>query len=197
MEIALTFDDGPSQATPAVLDLLAKHEARATFFVIGEAIEGRREVLERIVHDGHELGNHTWSHPRLASECDDRRVRAELARTNDAVRDVVALELRRFRAPYYDVDARVAAVAEGIGLRHSRATVAPPDWSTNLRGTVVSTLVLGQLQPGAIVGLHDGAPADEGGAAADRSNLLDALRIILPRLAETGVASVTLSELEG
>src|SRR5919201_1085733 len=74
---ALTFDDGPSPAnTPRVLDLLARERARATFFVVGECVEGREEILRRAVAEGHELANHTYSHPHtivLMHDGGDRR----------------------------------------------------------------------------------------------------------------------------
>ncbi len=81
--VALTFDDGPSQWTAPILAVLAEHGARATFFVVGQTAAANDELLQRIVAEGHEVGNHTWSHPSLTRDCDDARVHDELARTNE------------------------------------------------------------------------------------------------------------------
>ena len=79
--VALTFDDGPSQWTPPILDALGAGGAHGTFFVLGLSIEGREETLRRAVAEGHELGNHAYSHADPAS-LDDDALRAELERTS-------------------------------------------------------------------------------------------------------------------
>src|SRR5207237_2085466 len=77
--IAMTFDDGPSaKLTPKLLDLLAAHHIRATFFVIGENVAEHPEIVERAAREGHEIGNHSWAHPRLGKISDDA-VRRELS----------------------------------------------------------------------------------------------------------------------
>src|SRR2546426_4604215 len=83
--IAMTFDDGPSASlTPKLLDLLAAHHIKVTFFVIGENVAEHPEIVERAAREGHEIGNHTWTHPRL-DKMSDAAVRRELSRTDDAI----------------------------------------------------------------------------------------------------------------
>src|SRR5437870_942642 len=83
--IALTFDDGPNQKlTPRLLDLLAQHHIHATFFVVGENAAQYPEILQRAAREGHEIGNHSWSHPNLAKMSDDD-VRSQIKRTEDAI----------------------------------------------------------------------------------------------------------------
>lgn len=192
--LALTFDDGPGDCTEPILDLLGAHSARATFFLIGSAAEARRDVVRRIRAEGHELGNHTWSHPRLARDCDDARVREELASVNALVTEVVGDAPTRFRAPRYDVDARVLAIAGSLGLIHTRGDITPPDWDERCTGAYITTFVIQQARPNAIVGLHDGVPPQSAGTRTQRATV-DALAKILPRLEGLGYECVTASEL--
>jgi peptidoglycan/xylan/chitin deacetylase (PgdA/CDA1 family) len=194
--IGLTFDDGPSDWTEPILDILAAQACRATFFVIGNVAERRAEVLHRIVAEGHEVGNHTWSHPRLARDCDDERVQLELRRTNEVLEGILGSRVRRFRAPYYDVDERVKAIAATLGLEHTPGTVRPPDWVPNPRSNLIATLALQQVGPDCIVGLHDGIPPEEADApGASRQATVDAVAVIVPRLRERGYECVTASML--
>ena len=89
--IALTFDDGPSaKLTPKLLDLLAAHHIKATFFVIGENVAEHPEIVARAAREGHEIGNHSWSHPYFARMSDDN-VRSQLRRTDDAIRSAIGI----------------------------------------------------------------------------------------------------------
>ena len=194
-QVALTFDDGPSDWTEAILDLLAAHHARATFFVIGSAAEQRPDVLRRIGSEGHEVGNHTWSHPWLARDCDDERVEEELRRTNDVLDRLTGRAPQRFRAPHYDSDERVEAIAARLGLSHTHGEVAPPDWHDRSTPRSSPPVVLQQVRPGAVVGLHDGIPPGDGDSAASRRPTVDAVATILPRLRERGLECVTASTL--
>jgi peptidoglycan/xylan/chitin deacetylase (PgdA/CDA1 family) len=192
--IALTFDDGPSEWTGPILDLLAAHGARATFFVVGSVARENAALLQRIAAEGHELGNHSWSHPALARDCDDEVVREELERTNHALAEIVGAPPRRFRAPHFDVDNRVEAIAATLGLVHTRSDVTPPDWHPGITSAVTATFVLQQVRPGAVVNLHDGIPPSEAGTGRTRQATVDALATILPRLADR-YESVTASSL--
>jgi peptidoglycan-N-acetylglucosamine deacetylase len=193
--IALTFDDGPSVWTEPILDILAAHEARATFFVIGSLAEQRPDVVRRIAAEGHEVGNHSWSHPWLARDCADERVDEELRRTNEVLTAIVGSPPRRFRAPHYDVDRRVEAIAARLGLAHTRGDVAPADWHERSTPAFIATMVLQQVNPGAVVGLHDGVPPESG--PVSRQPTVDAVATILPRLRERELDCVTASVLLG
>lgn len=184
--IALTFDDGPGEWTEPILDVLAEHAAKATFFVIGRAARRRDDVVRRLDADGHEIGNHTWSHPWLARDCDDQQVRDELARTNAAVGAIVGRPPRRFRAPHYDVDDRVLAIASELDLTHTRGDVTPPDWDPRCGAAYITTFVVRQARPDVVIGLHDGAPGGE-----SRQRTLDAVTMIVPRLVDLGFEVVT------
>jgi peptidoglycan/xylan/chitin deacetylase (PgdA/CDA1 family) len=190
--VALTFDDGPSAWTEPILDILAANGARATFFVIGSLAEARVDLLERMAADGHEIGNHTWSHPWLARDCDDSRVHEELEQTNGALGTLLGASPRRFRAPHYDVDDRVRAIASQVGLTHTHGDVTPPDWHERSTAGFIATLALRQVKPGVVVGLHDGIPPYRQGS---RQLTVDAVAAIVPRLRERGFECVTASAL--
>lgn len=193
--VALTFDDGPSEWTEPILDILAEHNAHATFFVVGSVAGRRADLLRRMDESGHEIGNHSWSHPALARDCGDDRVRDELRRTNDELAAILGAPPRRFRAPHYDVDARVEAIAAELGLVHTRGDVTPPDWHEKATPALTTTFVLRQIEDGCVIGLHDGIPPSEAGSGVSRQSTVDAVATIVPRLAERGFRCVTASEL--
>ncbi len=194
-QVALTFDDGPGEWTEPVLDLLGDFDARATFFVIGEFAKKRRDVLRRMVAEGHEVGNHTWSHTRLADTRSDRIVSRELRRTSALLSDVLGEAPRRFRGPEYNVDERVLAIAESLSLRHTHGDVTPPDWDPRCDARYIAAFVLASVEPGSVIGLHDGVPPHMRGGRATRQPTVDALTEILPRLTERELECVTASEL--
>jgi peptidoglycan/xylan/chitin deacetylase (PgdA/CDA1 family) len=190
--VALTFDDGPSVWTERLLDVLREHSARATFFVVGVTAAERPELVRRARDDGHEIGNHTWTHPSLTRDCDDEQVREELSRTNELLADLLGSRPSRFRAPHYEVDERVARIAAELGLRHTDATVKPPDWHPDWSAELTVAMVVAHTQPGSVVCLHDGAPPGRDG---DREATIAAVASFLPRLAEHELPCVPASEL--
>ena len=110
--IALSFDDGPSQWTPAILDLLAAAGARATFFVLGDSIDGREDVLRRIAAEGHELGNHGHSH-RDMRELSDAEIVDELRSTADRIEALGLARPGLVRPPYGEGAERLERLGVG------------------------------------------------------------------------------------
>jgi len=192
--VALTFDDGPSQWTPPILDALGAGGARGTFFVLGLSIEGREETLRRAVAEGHELGNHAYSHADPAS-LDDDALRAELERTSEALARVVGRRPTLFRPPYAAYDRRVARVAQRAGLSPTvLRSVDPADWRATDPDRIAAD-VLAEVRPGSIVCLHDGLPPHTTAGTADRGPTVAALPTILAGLRERGLAAITVGEL--
>ncbi len=184
--IALTFDDGPNgRYTPEILDILAKYHARATFFVIGQCAAANQALLRRIVSEGHELGNHTWTHPCLPS-VSDSRIRSELARTNRVIEDAVGRKARWFRPPYGALDRRTRKIAWASGYDIALWSVDPRDWSRP-GSSLIFARVIGRARNGAVILMHDG-----GGV---RKGTVEAVRRIVPALRKRGYELVTLSEL--
>jgi peptidoglycan/xylan/chitin deacetylase (PgdA/CDA1 family) len=196
MVVALSFDDGPSEWTGVLLDLLCRHEAKATFFVIGEAIAGREHTLQRIADEGHEIGNHSMTHPRLVT-CDERTIRHELERASRVIEATVSVAPSVFRPPRFEFDERILRVARDVGFRWTAlASVAPRDYSIS-NPYLIATLVSGSVTGGAIIGLHDGRPANEppGESLPGREGTVAAVNLMLPKLIERGYRIVTVSEL--
>ena len=193
-ELALTFDDGPSEWTPALLDLFAEHRARATFFVLGSSVAGREKILRRAVAEGHELANHAYSHAD-PSTLSDEALHDELARTSALLEEVAGVRPRHFRPPYADTDFRVARIARASGLERTvLRSIDPADWNEP-DPAEISRTVLDESRPGAIVCLHDGIPPRGPSGTPTREPTVDAVATIVPELARSGYALVTVTEL--
>ena len=145
--LALSFDDGPSDRTERVLDLLREHGARATFFVIGQSVAGREPTLRRARAEGHELGSHTLTHPRL-TEIQEDEVLAEIQGGLDAVEEVLGEAPRLFRAPGFHAEQRELAIVEELGLEAVFAHVDPRDWEPGRNSHTIFSLVLRDLREG-------------------------------------------------
>jgi peptidoglycan/xylan/chitin deacetylase (PgdA/CDA1 family) len=153
--IALTFDDGPYPGrTPPVLDALAESGAPATFFLVGARAEQCAQHVERIVRDGHSVGNHSWSHPR-AEESDDATLEQEARRADELLRRLTGAPVRYFRPPYEQIDARRYAPLIPEDYRAVvNWSIDPRDWDKDAKAAEITAHVLDRLHPGAIVVLH-------------------------------------------
>jgi peptidoglycan/xylan/chitin deacetylase (PgdA/CDA1 family) len=182
--VALTFDDGPGRLTEALLDVLAAHGARATFFVLGRRLSGREDVLRRQAAEGHELGLHAWRHEPLAGRA--ATALRDLVRARAALRRVAGARPRLFRAPYGAVSPGVVAAARLAGMRTIGWDVDPRDYETP-GADAITDRVLGGVRPGSVVLLHDDRRALEPTVAA--------VARIVPALQRDGYELVTVSEL--
>ncbi|HUR51876.1 MAG TPA: polysaccharide deacetylase family protein [Mycobacteriales bacterium] len=172
--VALTFDDGPDPRwTPQVLGMLAAAHVHATFCLVGRHAAAHPELVRAIVSGGHQLCNHTWSHDEDVAKRAPAVMRAELARTQRAIRAACGVTPRLFRAPGGRWSAALAAEARRQGMSALHWQVDPRDWTRPGAARIVHTS-LAQVRPGAIVLLHDG-----GGI---RTDTLFALPVLLKRL---------------
>jgi peptidoglycan/xylan/chitin deacetylase (PgdA/CDA1 family) len=183
--VALTFDDGPGPDTERVLDALARHGARATFFCVGEAARRRPELVRRMVAAGHVVGNHTLEHKKLPW-----LARAELVRQIDAAQAALvaagAPSPTLFRAPHGFKSPFLARALARRGLRLVAWTRGV--WDTERPGAdVIARRSLAALEDGAILLLHDGG--------GDRAQTAEALDAILEACARRGLRPVTLPEI--
>ncbi len=154
-QVALTFDDGPHHSlTPAVLDMLAARGARATFYVLGSRAARHPELLRRIMGEGHEIGNHTWSHPSLTG-LSDANVLSQLDRTNRVIFDAVGRPPITLRPPYGNLSPRQAQmVFDRRGMTNVLWSVDPEDWRRP--GTsVVAQRIINHSHTGAVILAHD------------------------------------------
>jgi peptidoglycan/xylan/chitin deacetylase (PgdA/CDA1 family) len=160
-EVALTFDDGPNDsATPELLDVLARHGVRATFFAMGDFARMRPELVRRVVAEGHLLGNHTMTHPTLSLES-GVKVWAELAECNAVLEDITGEAVRYFRPPFGARRPMVLRVARELGLTPVMWNVTGYDWDPIGVDGILANLERGIARNrgrgrGANVLLHDG-----------------------------------------
>ncbi|WP_328477547.1 polysaccharide deacetylase family protein [Streptomyces sp. NBC_00377] len=152
--VALTFDGGPSPTTPGLLDILKQHHLHATFFVQGRGhIAKYPEILRRIADEGHEIGNHTWTHERL-TDLDTDDARQELARTQDAIERIIGSRPTLMRPPEGRTDDDVADVCRDLGLAQVLWTVTAKDYETT-DSALITKRVLDQTRRDGIILLHD------------------------------------------
>jgi peptidoglycan-N-acetylglucosamine deacetylase len=181
-ELALTFDDGPNPAwTPRLLEVLAEHEARATFFMVGRFVKTERELARRVFEAGHLIGNHTWSHPKLSASS-DAQVLEELTRTNDMLAQVIGNPVCFFRPPFGARRPYVLKLAQQLGLVPVTWNAMTSDWNersadkiaTNLMNKIDRNQRRGYASN---VVLHDGnhrnMGADRGPSVAATDKLLE------------------------
>jgi peptidoglycan/xylan/chitin deacetylase (PgdA/CDA1 family) len=203
--IALTFDDGPAEWTEPILDILREAGVRATFFVIGDAIPGREEILARAAADRHEIGNHTLRHPHLPllpPPTHVAEIRRELTVTSRMIDEVLGEKPTVFRPPYFESNEAVEEIAGACGFEWIvQASVFTDDWNEESSDKIAAT-ILGhpELSAGAIIDLHDGRPPHEplqsaGGSRDDRLPTVAAVARIVPALVERGFTFLTVSEL--
>jgi len=182
--IALTFDDGPSAAnTPRLLDLLAKKHIKATFFMVGENAKEYPAIVKRIAAEGHEIGNHSWSHPNLGIMSDDK-VRSELQRTDDAIFQACGVHPKVMRPPYGSLArGQRIWVNKEFGYKVILWDVDPLDWKYRNSAHVESE-ILKQTRDGSIILSHD-----------IHATTVDAMPATLDELLAKGYKFVTVDEL--
>jgi peptidoglycan-N-acetylglucosamine deacetylase len=170
--VALTFDDGPGTATPQVLDVLRGAGVRATFFVVGQHAAASPEMLQRIVADGHSLGDHTWSHhiPSVSAGWKRSRLAKEINDTRRAILDATGIEPCLFRPPGGVVKG-AESVARAAGLSMILWSVDTRDWGPSKDRRKFATIIrkraaLGLTEEHPVILLHDGGGNREATVAA-------------------------------
>ena len=180
--IALTFDDGPGPYTEKLLDILDKYDAKATFFLIGSKVSGQASVVRSIQARGHQLGNHSWSHPELPKLSVDQ-IAGEIDRTNEAIRQATGVKPSILRPPYGAVN---GVVLEQLRLRNMSSilwSVDTRDWADRNSQIVCSRAVAG-ARPGAVILMHD-----------IHQTSVNAVPCILSSLKQQGYSFVTIQRL--
>jgi peptidoglycan/xylan/chitin deacetylase (PgdA/CDA1 family) len=182
--VALTFDDGPDPVhTPKVLAVLDQHHVKATFFMMGRQVERYPKVAREVLRRGHEIGNHSYSHPKLIL-MSPRRVRDEIERTDKLLRDIGVSGAIHFRPPHASKFIVLPYVLVQMGRLSVLGDVDPEEWKER-PAAVMTDSILRAVRPGSIIGLHDPAGAES----------LRTLENILPALIAQGYRFETVSEL--
>jgi peptidoglycan/xylan/chitin deacetylase (PgdA/CDA1 family) len=186
--IALTFDDGPGPETPLILDALHEAGVRATFFLCGINVERHPEIARRIIAEGHEIGNHTYSHLRLPGRSPGR-IALELDRAQDVIEHHTGRRPTLFRPPYGLRWFGLFPILAREQMRTVMWSVNSFDWRAP--SNTITKRVIRRAAPGAIILLHDGVPPQE---RVNRKATVEALPEILRALANR-YRLVTISEL--
>jgi peptidoglycan-N-acetylglucosamine deacetylase len=190
-QLALTYDDGPNDPhTLRLLEVLAKREVKATFFVIGKYARQQPELVRELVRAGHVIGNHTFSHPLLIFQS-AAQVRSELQACSDALRDAVGEHSNLFRPPFGGRRPAVLRVARQLGLDPVMWNVTGYDWNAP-PAEVIERKVVRQVRGGDVILLHDGGHLHMG---ADRSQTVLATDRLIARFKAEGYEFVTIPQM--
>ncbi|MGZ4881165.1 MAG: polysaccharide deacetylase family protein [Halobacteriota archaeon] len=199
---ALTFDDGPNpDFTPQILEILAQHRVKATFFLLGQNVAAYPDLARTIVQEGHAIGNHTLTHPQLVG-CSSRFVARELSGCKRAIREATGTVSRIMRPPFGDLDLTAFLTARMLGYTIVNWSTSGEDWKGDL-AQVVGERVLEGFQKGGIILLHDGHPQQYGqsewqpryGQVRDRTPTVHCLPIIISSLASQGYEFITINQM--
>ncbi len=186
MKIALTFDDGPHPIhTPKILALLEKYNVSATFFLIGENVKTSPDLVKQIYENGHEIGNHTYSHLKLSAS-DEATLRKELSDTDHAIFEIIGAHPQLFRPPEGFCNKQLAKCSADWGYKVILWNIDTRDWAHTPVSKIVR-YVKTNVKSGDILLFHDYIAKD--------SPTVESLEILIPHLLEQGYQFVTVSEL--
>jgi len=182
--VAMTFDDGPHpKLTPRLLDMLKERNIKATFFVIGKCVAEYPDIAKRIVDEGHEIANHSWSHPQL-TKLSSSAFDAEISQTTDAIVKATGVRPVTMRPPYGAINpALTKRLNEEYGLSVILWSVDPLDWKIR-KSDHVSGHIIKNAAPGSIILAHD-----------IHASTVDAMPATLDALQSKGYKFVTVSDL--
>lgn len=190
-QLALTYDDGPNDPhTLRLLEVLAKHDVHATFFLIGSYVRQRPEIAREVAKAGHEIGNHTFTHPLLIFK-GSAEVRQELADCHAALQDSIGAHSNLFRPPFGGRRPVTLRIARDLGLVPVMWNVTGYDWNAP-PAAVIEQKVSKRMRGGDVILLHDGGHKQMG---ADRSQTVQATDHLIPRYKQEGFVFATISEM--
>jgi len=182
--LSQTFDDGPHPVnTPELLNLLAKNDIKATFFMVGSNVERYPNIVKRMVDEGHEVANHSYSHPAL-NQLSEAEVDSQISRTQEAITKACGVTPKLMRPPYGAFNARlIEKMRSDYGLTTIFWSVDPDDWKRP-GSSVVASRILSEARDGSIILSHD----IHGGT-------IEAMYTVLPGLKDKGFKPVTTGQL--
>jgi peptidoglycan-N-acetylglucosamine deacetylase len=190
-QLALTYDDGPNDPhTQRLLDVLARHDVRATFFLIGRYVQRRPDIVRELVKARHEVGNHTFTHPLLTFKS-AQEVRSELDQCDKALTDAVGEHPNLFRPPFGGRRPAVLSIARRMGLEPIMWNVTGYDWNATA-AEPIEQKVSSQVQGGNVILLHDGGHREFG---ANRSYTVTATDRLICRYKSEGYEFLTIPQM--
>lgn len=190
-QLALTYDDGPNDPyTLRMLEVLARHDVRATFFMMGCFVEQRPDIAREVVNAGHVVGNHTFTHPSLTFKSTDE-VRTQLTSCDRALNDAVGKHSNLFRPPFGARRPAVLRIARQLNLEPIMWNITGYDWSAP-SAEVIERKVTSRVRGGDVILLHDGGHRAFG---TDRSRTVTATDRLISRYKKEGFEFVTIPEM--
>lgn len=190
-QLALTYDDGPNDPyTQRLLEVLARHGVHATFFLVGQYVKQRPEIVREIVQAGHVVGNHTFTHPLLTFMSRDE-VKQQLSETRSALQDAIGEPSHLFRPPFGGRRPAVLRVARELGLQPVMWNITGYDWSAP-PAAVIEQKVSKRIRGGNVILLHDGGHKQMG---ADRSQTVIATDHLIARYKAEGFEFATIPQM--
>ena len=189
--LALTYDDGPNDPwTFRLMEVLDRYHVKATFFVLGKFVRQKPEIVRALASAGHEIGNHSWNHPRLifASNAELRR---QVHQTQSAIIDACGVTPTLFRPPYGGRRPGTLREVRALGLEPVMWNVTCYDWKPTSAEEVVAHAQR-QIRGGDVILMHDG---DRRAMGADRSHTVEATDRLIARYKAEGFEFVTIPEM--
>lgn len=180
--LALTFDDGPSAHTERLLDVFATHGGKGTFFVVGNMLDARKDVLKRVASEGHEIGGHSWNHRKL-TKLSREEVTDQLMNTRAKIYEITGVDTMLVRPPYGSSNKQVRGIAEELGIFLINWSVDTQDWKLR-NADAVYEAVMTAAKDGAIILCHD-----------LHKTTVEAMERVVPALIAEGYQLVTVTEL--
>lgn len=180
--VALTFDDGPGKHTSRLLDIFASYGGKGTFFVIGNILENRADVINRMVSEGHEIGGHSWDHRQL-TKLNDSDLNNQLTGTRTKIYELTGTDTALLRPPYGSYNSQVQNMCKDMGIVMVNWSLDTLDWKYKDADRLYHT-ILDEVQDGDIILCHD-----------LHGSTVDAMEKVIPELIARGYQLVTVSEL--
>ncbi len=188
MKIALTFDDGPHpRYTPQILDILKKYDVHATFFLIGENVELYPDLAKRILDEGHEVGNHTFTHTKI-SDTSKEQLKKEIEQCERILFELTEYQPVLFRPPQGRLDSKVESLAQMFDYKVILWNIDTRDWAHESPEAIKKNVIT-NIESGSIILMHD--------FIAHNSPTPKALELFIPRLLEEGYTFTVVSDLLG
>lgn len=182
--VALTFDDGPAEnRSQEILDILEKHGCKASFFLTGKRAEARPDLVREMLKGGHSVGNHSYGHSNFFPLYRALRIRKELERTNQILKDAGTGDIRFFRPPFGVTNPNVARGLRATGMEVAGWSIRSFDTRNEAAAKVVAR-ILKRMKAGDVILLHETS-----------ANIVEILELLLPAIRKTGLSCVTLDQL--
>ena len=189
--LALTYDDGPNDAhTPRLLDVLARHDVKATFFMIGRYVHERSQIARAVAQAGHDVGSHTYTHPNLAL-CSKAQIEFQISSCERMLTDVIGPHAPLFRPPFGGRRPVVLSILSNLGLAPVMWNITSYDWNME-PAPIIERRIMRHIRGGDVILMHDGGHL---GMGADRSQTVLATDALITRYKNEGYRFVTISEM--